>query len=88
MRPKKIPMRKCVGCQEVKEKRSLIRIVRDPEGVVSLDRTGRKSGRGVYVCDDPACLEKAIRHKALERSLETEISEEVLESLRKEMTHE
>lgn len=85
MKTRKTPMRKCAGCQQVKEKRSLIRIVRDPQGQVSLDRTGRKSGRGVYLCPDPACLQKAIRTKALERSLETEISPEVYEALEKEL---
>ncbi len=81
-------MRKCAGCQEVREKRQLLRIVRDPEGQVSLDRTGRKSGRGVYLCANPACLEKAIKTKALERSLETAIGDEVYESLRKELADE
>ncbi len=88
MKTRKTPMRKCAGCQEVREKRQLLRIVRDPEGQVSLDRTGRKSGRGVYLCANPACLEKAIKTKALERSLETAIGDEVYESLRKELADE
>ena len=81
-------MRKCTGCQQVREKRQLLRVVRDPEGNVSIDRTGKKSGRGAYLCEDPACLEKAIRTKALERSLEVEISDEVYESLRQELKKE
>ena len=88
MKTRKTPMRKCAGCQEVREKRQLLRIVRDPEGQVSLDRTGRKSGRGVYLCANPACLEKAIKTNALERSLDTAIGDEVYESLRKELADE
>ena len=81
MKTRKIPMRKCTGCQQVKEKRQLLRVVREPEGQVSIDRTGRKSGRGAYLCEDITCLEKAIKTRALERSLETEISPEVYENL-------
>ena len=86
MKTRKIPMRKCTGCQQVKEKRQLLRVVREPEGQVSIDRTGRKSGRGAYLCEDITCLEKAIKTRALERSLETEISPEVYENLIKELT--
>ena len=86
MKTRKIPMRKCTGCQQVKEKRQLLRVVREPEGKVSIDRTGRKSGRGAYLCEDITCLEKAIKTRALERSLETEISPEVYENLKKELT--
>lgn len=82
MKTRKIPSRKCTGCQEVKDKRELIRVVRDPEGKVSLDRTGRKAGRGAYICDDPECLEKAIKTRALARSLDTAISEDVYRELR------
>ena len=85
MKTRKIPMRKCTGCQQVKEKRQLLRVVRDPEGAVSIDRTGRKSGRGAYLCEDMTCLEKAIKTRALERSLETDISPEVYENLRKQL---
>ena len=60
MKTRKIPMRKCTGCQQVKEKRQLLRVVREPEGQVSIDRTGRKSGRGAYLCEEITCLEKAI----------------------------
>ena len=67
--PKKIPMRQCVGCREMKEKRQLIRVVRSPEGEVSLDFKGKKPGRGAYVCPDPACLEEARKSRGLGRGL-------------------
>lgn len=82
---KKIPMRKCVGCQERREKNELIRVLRTPEGAVVLDVTGRANGRGAYLCRSGACLQKAIRNKGLARSLEQEIPQEVLEALTKEM---
>ena len=64
--PKKIPMRQCVGCREMKEKRALIRVVKSPEGEISLDFRGKKPGRGAYLCPDPACLARARKSKALE----------------------
>ena len=73
---KKIPMRMCVGCREMKPKKELIRVVRSPEGEVSLDPIGKKPGRGAYVCRNAACLQRAIRQKQLERQLETQLSEE------------
>ena len=76
MKPKKIPMRMCVGCREMKPKKELIRVVRSPEGEVSLDPIGKKPGRGAYVCRNAACLQRAIRQKQLERQLETQLSEE------------
>ena len=82
---KKIPMRQCMGCRERKEKRALIRIVRCTDGQVRLDFSGKLNGRGAYICPDPACLSKAQKSKALERSLETTIPEEVYERLSKEM---
>jgi len=85
MKPKKIPMRMCVGCREMKEKRELIRVVRGPEGDVSLDPTGKKSGRGAYVCRDAECLRRAIRQRQLERQLEVSLTEEVSAGLTKEM---
>ncbi|MBO6158652.1 MAG: YlxR family protein [Firmicutes bacterium] len=88
MKPRKTPMRKCTGCGQSKDKRELIRIVRDPQGVCSVDKTGRKSGRGAYICPNEACLVKAIRTKALERSLACEISEEVFETLKKELAND
>ena len=85
MQQKKIPQRQCMGCRERKEKRELIRVVRSPEGAVSLDFRGKAPGRGAYICPDAACLKKAIRSKALERSLEVAIPEEIYARLEQEM---
>ena len=85
MKPKKIPMRMCVGCREMKEKRELIRIVRTPEGEAILDPTGKRSGRGAYVCRQAECLKRAIRQKQLERQLEITLTEEVTEALASEL---
>ena len=81
MKPKKIPMRMCVGCREMKPKKELIRVVRSPEGVVSMDPVGKKPGRGAYVCRSEACLKRAIKQKQLERQLETSLTEEVADAL-------
>ena len=85
MKPKKIPMRMCVGCREMKEKRELIRIVRTPEGETVLDITGKRSGRGAYVCRQAECLRRAIRQKQLERQLEITLTPEISEALTAEM---
>ena len=82
---KKIPMRQCLGCREMKPKRELLRVVRSPEGEVSLDTRGKKPGRGAYVCPDADCLKKAIKTRALSRALETEIPEEVMQRLAAEL---
>ena len=82
---KKIPQRLCMGCRERKEKREMIRVVRSPEGNVSLDFGGKLNGRGAYLCPNPECLKRAIRSKALDRSLEVTIPEEVYARLEKEM---
>ena len=82
---KKIPQRQCMGCRERKAKKELIRVVRGTDGTVSLDFSGKLNGRGAYLCPDPACLKKAEKSKALERSLETEIPQEVYDRLTKEM---
>ena len=82
---KKVPMRQCVGCGERKPKKELIRIVRPEGGEAELDRTGRKNGRGAYICPDIKCLEAAIRKKALERALEAPVSDGALETLKKEL---
>ena len=82
---KKIPQRQCMGCRERKPKRDMIRVVRGTDGVVSLDFGGKKNGRGAYICPDMECLKKAIRSKALDRSLEVTIPEEVYDRLQKEM---
>ncbi len=83
MRKKHVPMRTCVGCRQTKPKRDLIRVVRDPEGKVALDVTGKRSGRGVYICPSIECLEKAMRGRQLERSLETKIDEAVFVDLKR-----
>ena len=82
---KKIPQRQCMGCRERREKRQLIRVVRSPEGEVSLDFSGKKNGRGAYLCPDPQCLKKAIKSKSLDRSLEVAIPQEIYDRLEKEM---
>ena len=82
---KKIPQRQCMGCRERKEKRQLIRVVRKTDGTVGLDFGGKVPGRGAYLCPNPECLRKAIRSKALERSLEIAIPQSVYDQLEKEM---
>ncbi len=84
LKQRKVPLRKCTGCQAMKSKKEMLRIVRDPEGHVSLDRTGKKSGRGAYICDQEECLEKAIQNKGIERSLGVPVSRELVETLREE----
>ena len=82
---KKIPERKCVGCGVSKEKKLLIRVVRDPSGSISLDATGKKSGRGAYLCPDPTCLKKAIKSKRLDGNLNSVIPEEIYSRLEAEI---
>ena len=82
---KKIPQRQCMGCRERKAKREMIRVVRGTDGAVSLDFGGKMNGRGAYICPQMDCLKKAIRSKALDRSLEVTIPEEVYDRLQKEM---
>ena len=84
--PKKIPQRTCMACQEKKDKRDLVRIVRSPEGEISVDLTGKKPGRGAYICPNLECLNKVIKSKRLERSLETAISQEIYESLKEQLS--
>ena len=82
---KKIPQRQCMGCRERKAKREMIRVVRCADGTVNLDFGGKMNGRGAYICPDPECLKKVRKSKALDRSLEVPIPEEVYERLEKEM---
>lgn len=82
---KKIPQRQCVGCRTMKDKKSLLRLVKTPEGDILLDTTGKKSGRGAYVCPDSECLKKARKSRALERALETAIPDAVYEALVQQM---
>lgn len=83
--PKKIPMRQCLGCREMKAKKDLIRVVRSPEGELSLDFRGKLPGRGAYVCPDQACLAKVRKAKALERAFSTAIPAEVWDGLEQQM---
>lgn len=75
----------CVGCREMKEKRQLVRVVRDENGEALLDLTGKMNGRGAYVCPDPECLKKAVRSRALDRALDVRVSPEVMERLAAEV---
>lgn len=85
---KKIPLRMCVGCREMKEKKDLIRVVRTGENIGELDFTGKKAGRGAYICHDPACLKKAKKNKSLDRALNVVLADEVYAKLEEEMNHE
>lgn len=85
MANKKIPMRQCVGCGQMKAKKDMVRVIKTPEDVVLLDATGRKNGRGAYICANPDCLKQARKSKGLERSLKMAIPQEVYDSLEKEM---
>ena len=82
---KKIPQRQCMGCRERKNKRDMIRVVRQTDGTVSLDFSGKLNGRGAYVCPDPECLQKCRKTRSLDRCLEVTIPEEVYERLTREM---
>ena len=85
MKPKKVPMRMCVGCREMKPKKELLRVARSPEGEISFDLTGRKPGRGAYVCHSSDCLLRAIKQKQLERTFSSPISDEVRDALQKQI---
>lgn len=84
---KKVPQRQCVGCREMKPKKELLRVIRTPEEEVVLDSTGKKNGRGAYLCFSLECLKKSRKSKGLERSLKVAIPDEVYEKLEKEMEH-
>lgn len=83
--PRKIPMRQCVGCREMKEKRELIRVVKSPEGEISLDFKGKKNGRGAYLCPNPECLKRARKARALERAFGAALPGAVYEGLEEQM---
>ena len=85
MSTKKIPLRQCIGCGEMKSKKEMIRVIRTSEGEFLLDATGRKNGRGAYLCPNSDCLAKAVKNKGLERSFKQAIPKEVYEALEKEM---
>ena len=85
MKVKKIPQRQCLGCREMKNKKDLIRVVRSPEGEISLDFRGKKPGRGAYVCPDAECLKKVRKSRALERAFSAQIPAEVYDALEQQM---
>lgn len=85
MSVKKIPLRQCIGCREMKSKKEMIRILKTAEGNILIDATGRKNGRGAYLCSSKECLKKAIKSKGLDRSFKMEIPQSVYEELEKEM---
>lgn len=85
-KPRKIPMRMCVGCREMKPKQSLLRVVKPQEGDAHIDRTGKAPGRGAYVCDNIECLKKAEKIRALDRALDTKIEEGVFRALEKQIS--
>ena len=85
MKVRKVPERKCLGCGEMKDKKALIRVVRSPEGIISVDKTGKKPGRGAYVCPCSECVTKAISTRALERAFSMKISEEVCQKILEEL---
>lgn len=82
---KKIPQRQCIGCGEMKSKKEMIRVIKTPEGEIMMDATGKKNGRGAYICPSRECLKKAIKTKGLERSFKMSIPAEIYEQLTKEM---
>lgn len=85
MSTKKIPLRQCIGCGEMKSKKEMVRVLKTPEEEIVLDATGRKNGRGAYLCPSADCLKKAVKSKGLERSFQMAIPKEVYEKLEKEM---
>ena len=87
-KPKKIPQRQCVGCRVMKDKKALIRVVKTPDGTIVLDSTGKRAGRGAYVCPDSACLKKARKSRALERAFALEIPDAVYDALEAQMAQE
>lgn len=85
MSAKKIPVRQCIGCGEMKNKKEMIRVLKDAEDQITIDATGRKNGRGAYICPSMDCYKKAVKNKGLERSLKMAIPKQVYETLEKEM---
>jgi len=82
---KKVPLRQCIGCREMKSKKEMIRVIKTPDDRIEIDATGKKNGRGAYICPDSECLKKAIKSRGLERSLKATISQRVYEELTEEM---
>ncbi len=88
MKPKKVPMRMCLGCNEMKPKKELVRVVKSPDGEVSLDLTSKKAGRGAYICNSVECLKKARKSKRFERAFECSIPQEVYERMEEEIVQD
>lgn len=88
MKPRKIPMRMCVGCREMKPKMALLRVVKPQDGEAHIDRVGKAPGRGAYVCDDVECLRRARKSRALERALDCKIDAAVFDELERQIGHE
>ena len=84
---KKVPMRQCTGCREMKSKRDMIRVIKTAENEICIAATGRKNGRGAYICPNMVCLKQAMKNRGLERSLKTAIPETVYQQLEEEMSH-
>ncbi len=87
MKPKKIPQRMCLGCQEMKPKKELIRVVKGTDGEISIDLKGKAQGRGAYICRNSECLEKAIKARRFEKSFETKIDDQIYDKLRSELNN-
>lgn len=81
-KPRKIPQRMCIGCREMRNKKELIRIVRTPQGAIEIDHTGKKPGRGAYICPELECLQQAFKGQRLQKALEQDISTELIETLK------
>ncbi len=88
MKDRRKPERQCIGCQEKKEKKELIRIVKTPEGEIVLDRTGKKNGRGAYLCDRPDCLQRARKSHALNRSFHIDVANEIYDELERQLEND
>ncbi len=85
MKTRRVPQRMCLGCREMKNKKELIRIVRTPEGEIELDNTGKKPGRGAYICPDIQCYNKAVKSKSIQKALEKSIPEEISEKIKDQL---
>lgn len=85
MQTKRVPLRMCTGCGEMKPKKELVRVVKPPEGDICIDRTGKKAGRGAYVCPSPECLKKARKNRRIERSFQCRIPDEIYDAMEAEL---
>lgn len=88
MNKKPLPQRMCVGCREMKDKRDLIRVVKTPEGEITIDSKGKMNGRGAYLCRNADCLQKAVKAKGLERAFQQKVTEEIFSSLKEQLAQD